>query len=115
MKLKKLTLIALGYLFITEQALAQGTASQSVQLENPLEADNIRELLVDILEVVIVFALPIIVFFIIYAGYLYATARGNASQIEQATRALTYAVIGGVVVLGATAIARIVGNIVTQF
>jgi formate-dependent nitrite reductase membrane component NrfD len=85
------------------------------QLLNPLAFDSITDLLEAILNVLIVLAVPIIVFFIIYAGFLYVTARGNAQQIQDATRALTYAVIGGVLIIGALAIATIIGNIVNEF
>ena len=43
-----------------------------------------------------------------YAGFLYTTARGNVSQIEQAHAALLWALIGGVVVLGAKVIVEVV-------
>mgnify|MGYP006268480799 CR=1 FL=1 len=86
-----------------------------VELENPLAFETIPDLLVAILNVIIVIAVPIIVFFIIYAGFLYVTAQGNAEQVRTATRALTYAIIGGVLILGAVAIAEIIGNIVADF
>ena len=63
----------------------------------------------------IIIATPIIVLYIIYAGFLYVTARGNAQQVEQATRALTYAIIGGVIVLGAVAMSQILANVVASF
>jgi hypothetical protein len=96
-------------------AQTEGPVVGTVQLKNPLKVGSIEGLLVAILNVVIVIAVPIVVFFIIYAGFLYVTAKGNASQIEQATRALLYAVIGGVVIIGSVAIAGIVRNIVTSF
>lgn len=74
-----------------------------------------EELLTTILEIVVILATPFIVFFIIYAGFLYVTARGNAEQITQANRALTYAIIGGVIIIGSVAIATIVKNIVSAF
>lgn len=86
-----------------------------VVLKNPLDFETIPALLVAILNVIIVIAVPIIVFFIIYAGFLYVTARGNAEQVRTATRALTYAIIGGVLILGAVVIAEIIGNIVADF
>lgn len=99
-----------------EQSLAVDPSTVApVQLKNPLKVTSVEGLLIAILQVVMTLAVPVIVFFIIYAGYLYTTARGNAAQIEQATRALTYAAIGGVVILGAVAIAGIVKNIVTSF
>lgn len=87
----------------------------NVKLENPLKIDTINGLLEAILGIVIVLATPVIIFFIIYSGFLYVTARGNPEQIKQASQALTYAVIGGVIILGSFAIATIVGNLVTSF
>jgi hypothetical protein len=58
---------------------------------------------------------PVIVFFIIYSGFKYVTARGNASQVEEATQSLTYAIIGGVLILGAIAISTIIQNLVGSF
>ncbi len=90
-------------------------ASQTVTLKNPLAVTSLEELLVAILNIIIIIAIPIIVFFIIYSGFLYVTAKGNASQVEQATRSLTYAIVGGVLIIGAVAIAEIVQNLVGSF
>lgn len=89
--------------------------SISMALENPLKFNTVEELFVGILSALMVIMMPIIVFFIIYAGFLYVTARGNAEQVQNATRALTYAVIGGVIVLGALAIAEIIKGIINPF
>ncbi len=89
--------------------------SQTVTLKNPLAVTSLEELLVAILNIIIIIAIPIIVFFIIYSGFLYVTAKGNASQVEQATRSLTYAIVGGVLIIGAVAIAEIVQNLVGSF
>ena len=85
-----------------------GGGGGSVTIDNPLKANSITELFLDLIEVVLVFATPIIVFFIIYAGFLYVTARGNPEQISQANRALLYAVIGGVLILGAFVILSVI-------
>ncbi len=92
-----------------------GGGAGSVRMENYLSVDTIQDLLVAILNIVIILMIPIIVFFIILAGFKYVTARGNASQVEEATRALTYAIIGGVLVLGAVALSEIIANVVGQF
>ena len=90
-------------------------ATTNVKLDNPIKINDIEELLQAILTIVIGLATPIIVFFIIYAGFLYVTARGNPEQIKQASQALTYSVIGGVIILGSLAIATIVGTLVSTF
>lgn len=89
--------------------------AQSVELENPLKIDSLSDFITAILNIVIILMIPIIVFFIIYAGFRYVMAQGNASQVEEATKSLTYAVIGGVLILGAVAIAEIIKNLVNAF
>ncbi|MCA9359864.1 hypothetical protein H6781_01900 [Candidatus Nomurabacteria bacterium] len=83
--------------------------------DNPLTFPSISDLLVAVLNVMIVIATPIVVFFIIYAGFMYVTAKGKAEQIQQASRALTYGVIGGVIIIGSIAITQIVQNVVNSF
>jgi len=77
--------------------------------------NSIESLLTTILTIFITIATPIIVMFIIYAGFMYVTAKGNAEQTKQATRALTYAVIGAILVLGAVTLGQILENLVGSF
>lgn len=84
-------------------------------LNNPLTFPSIIDLLVAVLNVVIVIATPIVVFYLIYAGFLYVTARGNAEKIEEASKAIMYGVIGGVIILGSVAITAIISDTVNQF
>lgn len=79
-----------------------------VTIKNPIEADNIQQLFQAIIDIVLVFAIPIIVFFIIYAGFLYVTARGNEATIQKAHMALLYALIGGLLILGARVLIEVV-------
>lgn len=87
----------------------------SFQFENPLVADSIPQLLYALLRIIMVVAVPLVVFFIIYAGFLYVWARGNPEQLQQANRALTYAIIGGLIMIGAMVIVGIVTNLVDAF
>lgn len=93
----------------------QPPAGVSFELKNPLAFGTLQEFIVAILRVIIVIAVPIVVIFIVLAGFKYVTARGNPNQIQEATRALTYAIIGGVLIIGAVAIAEIIENLVTAF
>jgi len=89
---------------------------KNVKLENPLKnVSSIEALLVAILNIVEILMIPVIIFFIILAGFKYVTARGNTTEVEEATRALTYAVIGGVLVLAAVAISKIIQTTVSAF
>ena len=91
------------------------TAQIKFKVESPLNAGSIEELITSILGILIVIATPIVVLFIIYAGFLYVTAQGNAEQVKTATRALTYAIIGGVLIIGAVALSGIIEGVVTAF
>ncbi|MCB9818640.1 hypothetical protein H6788_00455 [Candidatus Nomurabacteria bacterium] len=94
--------------------VGQGVAPSS-SLENPLRSNDLMEFLQELLDVIMVFAVPLIVFMIIYAGFLYVTARGKETQVSNASRALLYAVIGGVIILGANIILAVISGTVDAF
>lgn len=83
-----------------------------VQLQNPLKSDTLMGFFNDLLEVVMVFAIPLIVFFIILAGFQYVMARGNPGKIATANMSLLFAVIGGVLILGAWVILEVISGTV---
>lgn len=83
------------------------------QLCNPLQSTTITEFLEKIIDILLFFALPIIVFFIIFAGFKFVIARGNESQVSEAKAALTWSVIGGVIILGAKLIITVIQGTVS--
>ena len=85
-------------------------------LTNPLDStiSTIPDFFRVLVEIILVFAIPFIVFFIIYAGFLYVTAQGNPEKIQKAHAALLYALIGGMLILGANVLLTIITNTVTQ-
>lgn len=101
------------------QGCAQNNAAQGLRfsLVSPLDPsiNSIEALLVAILNILIIISIPIIVFFVIYAGFMYVTAQGNQEKVKTATRSLTYAVIGAVLILGAVALTQIIRNIIASF
>lgn len=86
----------------------QTVASDPVTIRNPIQAETVTELFAALIDIILVFAIPIVVFFIIYAGFLYVTARGNESTIQKAHMALLYALIGGLLILGARVLIDVV-------
>ncbi len=75
-------------------------------IPNPVRSfDNLPDLIVALLEIVRIIATPIVAVMIIYAGYLFATARGNETKITKAKETLLYVVIGAIIILGAKVIA----------
>ncbi len=111
--------IGLYLLFIMPNLLLAGDGGDlegsPVKLENPLNSKTITELLDSILDVIMVFAIPLIVFFIIYAGFQYVMAQGSADKIQNANKALLYAVIGGLIILGAKVILEVLKGTVAVF
>lgn len=88
---------------------------ESRSFANPLAVDSIQGLLGAILEIVLVISIPIIILFLIYAGFQYVAARGNPEKLQTAHRALLFTLIGGVIILGSFAIVTIVTSIVDSF
>lgn len=84
--------------------------AESTKLVNPIQASNIQTFLLKIIDVLLIFAIPIIILFIMYAGYLFVVARGVPAKIEEARSALLWAVIGGVIVLGANVIFAVING-----
>lgn len=91
------------------------SAGESVQLENPLSGiSSIPEFFAAILDIVIIFAIPFLVFFIVLAGFRYVTAQGNPEKLTKAHQALLYALIGGVLILGASVLLEVIQGTVDQ-
>ncbi len=86
----------------------------TVSLVNPLKSDSLEQFLLDLIQILIIFAVPIIILMIIYSGFLYVMARGSEEQVTKATRSFTYAVVGGLLILGAEIILKIIQGTVNQ-
>lgn len=111
--LKKLLIVGLATLL---PALVSAQPPPK-SLKNPLDPSlsSIPDLLLAILNVVIIIAMPIVALYIIYAGFMYVAAQGNPEKVQEAGRALTFGVIGGVIIVGAVAILAIISNLVAAF
>lgn len=95
---------------------AQGGGTELGELRNPLgENEDLESFFNKILDVVLIFATPIIIFFIIYAGFMYVTAGGSDEKIKKATTTFTWAVVGGVLILGAKLLTEVIDNTIDAF
>jgi len=83
--------------------------AQTLQIENPLgEGVGFLDLFRLILEGLILIATPIVILMVIYAGFLFVTAQGSVDKLDTAKRAITYALIGALILLGAAAISELI-------
>lgn len=79
-------------------------------ITNPIKADTVSQLLMRLLDLVVEIGVVVVTLGIIYAGFLYATARGNKDQIKRAHDAFYWTIIGSAIVLGAFAITKVVSD-----
>ena len=91
-----------------------GNSCPPGQLCNPIAADSIAQLVATILDIVVKIGAPIIIFFLIYVGFLFTTARGNTETLGTAKKALVWTLVGGLIILGASAIAEVVCSTITE-
>lgn len=77
----------------------------SITLINPLGAGtDLPTLLNKILGFVVYIGAIIVIFMLVYVGFLFVTARGNETKITEARKALLWTVVGALILLGAQAI-----------
>ncbi|MBI1975742.1 MAG: hypothetical protein HYS59_01935 [Candidatus Vogelbacteria bacterium] len=78
-------------------------------LTNPLgEVSTLNQLIAKILDALVQLAIPVAILFIVYAGFLFVTARGDEKQLETAKATLLWTVIGIGILVGADIIAGVV-------
>ena len=86
----------------------------SAQITNPINAPDLSTLLNDIIDIIILLATPVIVVFVIYAGFLFVTAGGNEAKITSAKKILFWSLVGALILLGARVIATTVQGTVNS-
>lgn len=85
------------------------------QIRNPLGDDGTFFVIIDrIIEGLTLLAIPIVVFMVIYAGFLFVSAQGSVEKLERAKRAITYALIGALILLGAQAISALIEGTISS-
>ncbi len=89
--------------------------AQSISFPNPIKQTSLEALIKVILEVVVQFGAIIAVFFLIYSGYKFIEARGNAGKIADAQKTFFWTIVGGLIVLGAFVISEVIKNTVEGF
>lgn len=99
------------YSFLVTGLFAQVFAQQ---LNSPIGNITIEGFLLKLVGVIILIAVPIIVLAIIFAGFKFVTAGGNAEEIKKARIILWWAVIGALIILGAQVLATAIKQTVTD-
>ncbi len=90
------------------------TDGSSLTFTNPIKVDSIDDLLTTLLKVAGRIGAIVAVFFFIYAGFLYVTARGDEDSITKAHETLKWTAVGTAVLIGASALAAIIQSTVNS-
>lgn len=95
-------------------AAASDQLSQQIQLKNPLNSNTatVPGFIKNVLSGLVLLLTPFLVIMLIYCGFLFVTAKGNAEKLGDAKKALMYTLIGAAIVLGAQGLSEIIGNTV---
>ena len=89
----------------------------NVKFINPLGPNgpqDIPTLLNKILDALMLFLVPIVVLFIIYAGFLFVMAQGNDAKLTKAKSVLGWTLVGAAILLGAKIITTVLSSTVTN-
>ncbi len=81
---------------------------------NPIQYDSIEEFLIAVLNAVVLILFPIIVLMLVYCGFAFIAARGNETKIKEARRVFFWTLIGGLIILGAKALALAIAATVSE-
>ena len=106
MNIKRFNNIFWGVLVFISLVLFN-TNAEAITIDNPLGNTNtlpdlIQKILKDIVNPI---GAVVIVFFIIYTGFLFVKAQGKPEEITKVKEILLYVIIGAVIILGANLIA----------
>jgi len=94
--------------------IASAQTSGGGTLKNPTSFSTIQDFIAAFLKGIVEISLPILTLFIVYAGFLFVSARGNQSKLETAKENFVYVIIGAILILGAWILATLIGATVTQ-
>lgn len=87
-------------------ALFLAPFSARAALENPLAFGTLEEFLYALLKIVIQIGFPILVLFIVYIGFLFVQHSAEGSdKLKDDKKYLFWAIVGGLILLGAQALA----------
>ena len=85
-------------------------------IKNPL-GNGIKDLpsfIEAILNIVLVIGVPLVTLAIIYTGFLFVQAQGNAEKLSEAKKAFVYVIIGATLLLGSFVIAKAIKGTVDE-
>ena len=113
---KKSLAFLVSLAFFTPFLIFAQNGGSGATIQNPLGDNNtsVQDILLKVMNLVAMIGEIVVVFFIIYSGFKFVTARGNPSEVTKAKDTFLATVIGGAILLGADVIANVVVNTVNS-
>ncbi len=90
-------------------------ASTTGELINPLKVDSVEGFLLAIIDVMLTFALPIVVLFMMWAGFQMVMAQGDPAKLTAAKKRFLNVLVGTLVIFGAKLILEIIQTTIKSF
>ena len=96
--------------FVVGAKLTFAAPTPGTGIQNPINVPTFPDFINAILNLIITIGIPIAAIFLIYAGFMFVTARGNETQLATAKKAFFGAIIGTAILVGA----QVLSNVITQ-
>ena len=109
-KIKRIYYTVLVGLVLAPQFVFADSMPVNLKDANPIKSTDIYGLISAVLDFVVKIGAAIVVFFMVYAGFLFVTAQGSDDKISKAKATFFWTVIGALVLLGASTLSQIVCN-----
>jgi len=83
--------------------------SLSIDIPNPISnISSVSSFIEAVMDLVMKIGVPLLVIMVVYSGALYLFAQGNPNKIKEAHTALTYTLIGGVILLASWGVMQMI-------
>lgn len=90
----------------TQTVTTPANVPKTVTLINPLGSGaTLNSFVTSILQFVVRIGSIVVIFMLVYVGFLFVKAQGNSEEISKARNALLWTIVGALILLGAQAIA----------
>ena len=97
---------------LTQTGSPTTNTSGSGILRNPLQAPDLATLLSEILGYVVKIGSIFLVLMLVFVGFQFVMAQGNPEKVQSARSSLLWTAVGGLLLLGAQAIAMVIASTV---
>lgn len=84
-------------------------------LKNPIKYDTFSAFVVAITKTAVQVLMPFVVLAFIYSGFLFVKAQGNDKTLTDAKKAITWSIVGALILFGAWGFAELIGKTVQTF